>query len=57
MKDLLPALLGSAVRALLQLAAGAGLVVAPGLEGQLTAVAIGLATLAWSFWQKHKAAK
>lgn len=57
MKDLLPAAVGALVRAGLQLVAGMGIAVAPTLEAQLTAAAIGLATLVWSIYQKKKAAK
>jgi hypothetical protein len=56
MKELLPALTGAAVRAVLQIAAGAGLVVAPDAETQIVAGLVAIATLAWSFFQKKRAA-
>ena len=55
MKDLLPAAVGALIRAGLQLAAGAGIVVADGTEQQLAAGLLALVALAWSIWQKKKA--
>ena len=54
MNDFLPAAVGALIRAGLQIVAGMGVAVAPTLEGQLTAGAIGLATILWSLYQKKK---
>lgn len=53
MKELLPALIGSLVRWLLTVAAGAGITVAPDVETQLTLGAVALFTLVWSWIQKR----
>lgn len=55
MKELLPAAVGALVRAALQLAAGAGIVVASNAEQQISAGLLALVALAWSIWQKKKA--
>lgn len=52
MKELLPALIGAFVRAALQIAAGAGLAVAPDMETQITLGLVAVGTLIWSALQK-----
>jgi hypothetical protein len=54
MKELIA---GALVRAILQIASGAGVVLADDSAYQIAAGAVALGTLAWSIWQKKKSAK
>jgi len=49
--------IGAIVRGLIQLAAGAGVALAPDAATQIAAGVVALGTLAWSIYQKKKTAK
>lgn len=57
MQEFLVMIVGAFVRAALQFASGAGIVVAQDMEGKATSVLIFVATAAWSVWQKYKSQK
>lgn len=54
LRELLPAFIGAFVRWVLTFVSGAGVMVAPTTEMQLTSGLVAVVMLGWSWYQKHK---